>query len=58
MDVSGRVAMYNLQILNVTISRFRGIPGEVTIPLHTGLTVIYAAMVREKARFVRRWSGY
>lgn len=35
--------MYNLQILNVTISRFRGIPGEVTIPLHTGLTVIYAA---------------
>lgn len=35
--------MYNLQILNVTISRFRGIPGEVTIPLNSGLTVIYAA---------------
>ncbi|WP_227478830.1 AAA family ATPase [Escherichia coli] len=35
--------MYNLQILNVTISRFRGIPGKVTIPLNSGLTVIYAA---------------
>ncbi|WP_434925260.1 AAA family ATPase [Escherichia coli] len=43
MEVSGRAAMYNLQILNVTISRFRGIPGKVTIPLNSGLTVIYAA---------------
>ncbi|MEG0866483.1 MAG: AAA family ATPase [Hafnia sp.] len=35
--------MNNLQILSVTIKRFRGFPSSVTIPFTRGLTVIYAA---------------
>lgn len=34
--------MFDLRILSVKIKNFRGIKGEVTLPLDAGLTVIYA----------------